>query len=296
MSGLNLDVNVLGHVLTTAQRLAIKNALYRTQLNEKLNHITFWGKIQGTQQDYFIAVSIQLGSNINKTFYWSCDNGVTFAKFSPIDEFISKIAPLITGFFTGNPTLKYKDPTKPKKLNEAGEEEEEEEETEQEEEQEQEEDGEVKKKPIERKLTELERLAFTVQSIDSETSIVPIGLSYLTPIGQILYDRTFTGLSVTAAKELESYAFFRDAETSETAARIRKLRGQNNYQYLDTVVPAYSKTNTSWSVHVDGSGLNVSLRSLLWLGYEYKVEAGSQQFGGGYFGWGEKNQDLHFMI
>ncbi len=53
----------------------------------------------------------------------------------------------------------------------------------------------------------------------------------------------------------------------------------------------------AWVLHVSDSGLEVSLRSLLYPGFEYSLEAGtSSGFGGSYFGLGDRNDDLLFMI
>jgi len=46
-SSLNLDAQALGQCLTVAQKLAIRNALLKIKLQEKLEDIRFWGKITG---------------------------------------------------------------------------------------------------------------------------------------------------------------------------------------------------------------------------------------------------------
>ena len=70
MSVFNLDLSVLGGCLSTAQRLAVKNALYRLQINERLQDVRFWGKVHGTQQDYLIACNTRTDTNVTKSFYW----------------------------------------------------------------------------------------------------------------------------------------------------------------------------------------------------------------------------------
>ena len=53
----------------------------------------------------------------------------------------------------------------------------------------------------------------------------------------------------------------------------------------------------SWSLHIDDSGLLILLRSLEWPGFEYRLQAGSTHaFDGAYFGTGEHNDDLLFML
>jgi hypothetical protein len=67
---LHLDVTVLSHTLTTAQKLSIKNALLKVKLQEHLPAIHFWGRIQGASADYFLALATDVGQNITKKFYW----------------------------------------------------------------------------------------------------------------------------------------------------------------------------------------------------------------------------------
>ena len=66
----NLDATAMGGCLTTAQRVGIKNALYRLQIHERLDDVQFWGKINGSEADYFIAVATTLNTSIHKHFYW----------------------------------------------------------------------------------------------------------------------------------------------------------------------------------------------------------------------------------
>ena len=70
MSQFNLDATAVGGCLSTVQRVAIKNALYKLQIQERLDAVQFWGKVYGTQQDYFIAVSTALSTNVTKRFYY----------------------------------------------------------------------------------------------------------------------------------------------------------------------------------------------------------------------------------
>lgn len=51
-----------------------------------------------------------------------------------------------------------------------------------------------------------------------------------------------------------------------------------------------------WTLHVDESGQNATLRNLVWPGYEYRLQAGCGCFHGAYYGGGERNSDLAFMV
>lgn len=70
MSSLNLDVSILSQCLTVGQKVAIKNALTKIKLQENLTNLRFWGRITGTNGDYFIAIATQIGQAIEKKFYW----------------------------------------------------------------------------------------------------------------------------------------------------------------------------------------------------------------------------------
>lgn len=297
----NLTATACGSSLSIPQRLAIRTSLLKLKLNESLPNISFWGKISGTTQDYFIATSISVGTTVNKLFYWSNDGGLTFAKLPEVDDFMRTLAPLIRGLFTGNPTLKYRDPRKPKRLNEDGEEEEEEEtdddvtETEDDDES-LDEEARAAKKAAERRLNELERLAYQVRAIDHDTAIVPKGQYYLTATGEILPNHSFKGLSVEDSRKIINYLVLRTPEESRTLAKIRSAGVSNNFDFLDTIVPHGANLADSWSFQTDESGLHTRLRSLVWPGYEYQLEALTSESSGAYFGWGEKNGDLAFML
>ena len=298
MSVFNVDVSVLGQSLTTPQRVAIKNALYKLQINSRIpGTLTFWGKILATQHDYLIAASTTLSASIDRSYYYSVDGGVTFAVLPTVDEWVDKIAPLVVGLFTGNPALQYRDPTKPVKRNEDGEvvedEDEEAEAAEGEEAEGEDKTEDVVKKPKERRLTEEERLSYTVASIDRECSLQPTGLTLLTPTGHIATDPTFSGLTTHQLPLLSSYSHLRNPITASALARQRKQRTANNAHYLDRLE---GDEERQWAVSASEGGLEVGLRSLVWLGWEYRLRAGEREGRGGYFGYGERNNDLHFML
>jgi len=303
-SSLNLQLSALGQRLTASQRLAAHSALTRIKLQEKVREIRLWGKINGLSADYFIAVATNIDTSISKSFYWSNDECATFSQLPAPDGWVSAKAPKLRGMFSGNPAKKYKDPDAPPRINEDGEEEEEDEEEEEEEEEELpaedevDEDGNpIVRAPPPRRLTELERLSYNVREIENETCIVPRGLYYLTATGSIQRNPNFGGLSVDESRAFDNFLLLRDAIHPDTLASIRKMGVANHHDFLDRIVPKNSKAKGTWSLHVSDSGLSVSIRSLVYSGFEYQLESGSSdQFGGAYFGLGEKNQDIMFMV
>lgn len=261
----------------------------------------------GAQQDYFIAVSTTITNAISKKFYYSNDEGATFAQLASADKFVRSKAPKIRGMFSGNPSLKFKDPDAGPKLDEEGnpieldeDEEEEEEEEEAPAEDEMDEDGNpIPRAPIARKLNELERLSYCVATIDASTAIVPRGRIYMNALGDLIYNSAFEGLSLDESRKLSNFQLLRTPESPTTLAAIRRAGVANHHDCLDTLSPTSgggSKVKNTWSLITSDSGLEVALRSLLFPGFEYHLEAGTNNYSGAYFGLGEKNADLLFML
>ena len=226
----------------------------------------------------------------------SNDNGVTFARFPALDDFVLRVAPLVPGLFTGNPALKTRDPAVPVKLNEDGQPIEDEDEAADDADSEDKTDPDAAaRSPPPRRLLEEERLAFVVSSIDQDCSVAPIGYAFLSPTGSVCVDPAFPGLPLARLAALSSWAHWRDAETGQAKARVRKASVSNCYGWQDGLVGEWEKGNSDWAVQTEAAGLRASLRSLRWMGWEVQAEAGSRDWRQAYFGYGEQNVDLPFM-
>ena len=66
------------------------------------------------------------------------------------------------------------------------------------------------------------------------------------------------------------------------------------YDILDNILS--DDVKGSWSVQVDSTGNISNVRSLLWPGYYAVHQSCSDLYGGVYFGNGQKNSELAFMI
>jgi len=286
-----INTPFMGLGLNVSQRLATRNSLMKVKLNENFDDVKFWGKIMGKQRDYLIACATSTGETISKSFYFSSDNGLTFSKLPAVDEWVAERCIKTRGMFTGNPAQVLKDPLKIPKAGDEGDEEEEEP---AEDEGDEGDKKDAEADPSKRKLNELERLAFTVESIDKDTSIVPRGAYFLTPTGDISSNSSFKGLSQAEATQLGSYLLYRDPQCNATLARIRKLGVSNNFDFLDTI--QQDKPKGIWACQSDESGSTVTLRSLVWTGFEFIMDLTSQSYGGCYYGYGCKNDDVLFMI
>ena len=96
-----------GTTLNLDERMQLEMALNTLQANSETDELTFWGKIEGIKNDYYIAMGLQFRNMYEfpvKTFYWALSG-----------EFIFKEMPSLTGqhdaqidvdssYFMGTPT------------------------------------------------------------------------------------------------------------------------------------------------------------------------------------------------
>jgi len=313
-----IESDCLGQGLTIHQRLAVKTSLLKLKVNEKLSMIDFWGRITtASQNDYLILAAYDVKDKIKKTFYWSNDNGLSFAKLDDLsqDQWAMMMTMKLQRLFTGNPSKKYHDPDH-KTFNEDGEEEEVDSDADEAEDEAADDDNNdetTAKKQKQRKLTELERLSITIRMIDDDCHLLPKGLLFMTNTGDIVQNQQFKGITSEQSQSLSYYYHFRQPINPSTLASIRKHNNSNNYDFLD-VVSNDGSHPSQWAVHSDDSQLITSIRSLSWPGYEYRVDNQSSssssfqhhnvtsniniisRFGGSYYGTGLKNADLMFML
>jgi len=296
-----VDSSFCGFALNTAQRVAVKASIAKLRLSLNLNNnttLTLFGKIHGQVKDYLILVATSVTTTIDKSYFFSLDGGITFSKLPEIDDFIREQNAKVRGEFTGNPAKKHRNPNIKRAAGdeEKGDDDDEEEPEEEEPAADEDADGEeVKEKkvdPSKRRLTEIERVTAAVVAIDQSTTIVPRGAFFMTATGDIHKNESFTGLSPADAGKLGSYQLFRSPVDARTLAAIRKAGVSNNADFLDSVADAKGE----WALQVDDSGTAISIRSLVWLGFEYHLDVASNRFCGAYFGHGQRNTDLAFMI
>lgn len=247
----------LGKKLNLSQEIAVKNSLQKIKLNENLATIAFWGAITGAENDYLIAMATSTSSVIAKSFYCSVDDGLSFSKMPETDSFVDENASAIQSMFKGNLAQVYST------------------------------------SDSERKLTELERLAWVAKAIENDTAMVPRGAYSRTPTGEIVPCSGFAGLSPADAAKLDNYLMFRNPALPSTLARARKAGVSNNTDFLDVV--GEGKPG-AFSLQQDESGSRTSVRSLEWLGHSFSLNAGDSAGTPVYFGDGIKNVDLGFMV
>ncbi|CAG9466193.1 unnamed protein product [Pedinophyceae sp. YPF-701] len=124
-------------------------------------------------------------------------------------------------------------------------------------------------------VTELQRLKHVVEAITNDCLVVPRGAFVENASNKIIPNGNFNG--VHHPEKLESYQHFTRGPDTPKSDLGENPRG-------------------SWSITYDGfRGVAVG-RSNVWLGYSFYFNTKNKTFGGLYFGDGNKNTDLIFML
>uniref|UniRef100_A0A8C0U7M3 Radial spoke head protein 9 homolog n=2 Tax=Cyanistes caeruleus TaxID=156563 RepID=A0A8C0U7M3_CYACU len=147
------------------------------------------------------------------------------------------------------------------------------------------------KEPV---IKEEARLIATIEQIDRAVGIVPRGAFVKTPLGPVHENRHFEGLSLVEAKKLSSYFHFTEPVNLKNKTLLEKADLDPSTDFLDSL--EHDIPRGSWSIQLEKGGTVVVLRSLLWLGLTFYHVPTTKQFGYVYFGTGEKNLDLPFML
>ena len=156
------------------------------------------------------------------------------------------------------------------------------------------ESAEVKPQIVPKNFTELDRLAYTVAGIETDTHVVPEGAFKLIPKHEIRRNDAFKGLDKKDVKKLEKYYHFRNVQHTD-----KKIMLETNHSvFREDIFDCITEDNPkgAWSIQTDTSGTIITVRSLLWPGYVAYNVVGTGEFGGIYFGDGLKNKDLPFML
>ncbi|ESO86151.1 hypothetical protein LOTGIDRAFT_195269 [Lottia gigantea] len=272
--GLHLNIDYVGSsgiILSPEQKAALQTSLIILQNENKFNTIYFWGKICGIKDDYYIAQGV--GRNEfegRKTFY--SKDCIHWGLLPPATKAVRDQSRLAKGRFTGDPSYEYEH-VETKKIGE-GEDATEEEET--------------------IMIKEENRLTSVIADIDEDVRIVPRAAYVKTPTGNVISNRSFEGLSVSESAKLSSYLHFREAKLLLEKPLLDRANLDKALDFMDCIEEDIPRG--SWSCQFErGSGL-LTLRSLLWQGYTFFHVPGSRRFGSVYFGSGEKNLDLPFML
>ncbi|KAL3139511.1 Radial spoke head protein 9 [Trebouxia sp. C0009 RCD-2024] len=127
--------------------------------------------------------------------------------------------------------------------------------------------------PAGSQVSELQRLRSIVDVISADTSVVPKGSLRLDASGQVVPNDGFQG--VAYPDKLESYIHGMDGP--EGVCLAKDIQGM-------------------WALQYDSFQGLISMRSLIWPGYQFYYSTATRAWGSLYSGNGCKNNDLVFML
>lgn len=258
-----------GHTLNVSEVAMLRASLAKLQAEEKFGRMFFWGKIFGKTRDYYIAYGLR-ERDVDfpaKQFYCATSEKFEFGDLPVITDEEKEVLNQYPAEkpFEGEPDALLFPPADDEDAEQAN------------------------------PLMELERVAYTVENLDSETSVVPASAYILNDTHQVVPSLEYCGMSYADLCDLGSYAHFRPAESiAKLRAMAKDAVEWKNSNFLDRLTS--SLPQGCWAKRVDPTCSTVELRSLLWPGYSFYAVARKPYFGSVYIGHGIKNVDLAFVL
>jgi radial spoke head protein 9 len=257
----------IGQTLTPQERSTMEIGLIKRRVNENLKYIRFWGRIHGEKQDYLIAVailpSLKSGGFPQKKFYFATNSSPELQQFPELEDPNKRIkASQFTSRLKGDPSLILSS--------------------------EDTDDG------TSSPFTELDRLAYIVEEIDTTTSCVPLEAFVVAPTRQVVQNGGFHGLNWDQATCLSNWFHFRPSTCSERTHVLTSSEGLVRAgDFMDSLT---QDLEGSWIISKDNTGSFVTLRNYLYPGAFVYHAPETTTYGSVYFGDGLKNTDFAFMI
>lgn len=256
-------VSFSGHTLSLEEQTVLKAALYILAENYKLDEIKFWGKVLGTSANYVIAVGYK-GDPVDGKFLFASSNvmsGISgWFQLDAVDDTTKLACALLRGRFSGVKTKEYV-------ISEGGE------------------DAE------EQTVNEATRLAYVIDAIDDDTHVVPKGALMQQPQGRVYHNRTFEGLPYEEAKEKGFYVHRRRPKHISYRKLASAPTIDKSIDFLDSLD---NDAPQHWILRQKNAV--VTLRNIAWPGSVAYHLPCSKTFGFSYFGYGEPNTDLGFVL
>ena len=248
-------------------RLKLEIAFNELQEKEKMEELWFWGKIFGTDADYFIALGINFKDNYEfpqKKLYFTSSTNYTFTplpetfEYHDKDNFDNYNLP-----FTGNPALIIKkyveevdpndpandpnlnnnnnvdpnDPNDPNNVPKINDDESL--------------DNIIVKEEIKENFTEAFKLSYTVRAIDYDTNLIPQGAFRLIPIHELRRNESFRGLAKEDLGDLSKYHHFRPITNCKNKELIETDDAIFRYDFLDNINE--DEVKGSWGIQLDST-------------------------------------------
>jgi len=261
-----------GFMLSAEQKAALQSSLIMVKTHYKFTKVRLWGKIFGVKDDYFIIQGSVKDELLDRSTLYSFDC-VEWHLLQPATEEQIENSLKLNGRFMGDPSYEYEFTDVQKIQN----------------------GDELIEEETQIQIKEEDRLAAVVSKIDNEARIVPRGAYIKTPLGKIVTNRSWEGLSVSEAHDLSSYFHFRTLQDGRTKrSLLQNAQADPAIDFLDCIKNDLPRG--SWSVQMErGSGMFI-IRSLYWLGMSFYHLPNTTRWGSLYAGTGERNDDLPFML
>jgi len=258
-----------GAILSLPQSAGLQSSLPLLQNNYKFTKVFFWGKITGTAGDYLIAMGIEESYMTKKFFY--CQDGVSWAQLPAVtEEMVMDCGKIPTPgpLLSGDASKEIELPPEPVP----------------------EDAPEDYEPPEPKKVDEVTRLAVMVSTIDTECAMMPAGALIKQPSGNVEDSQTYKGLPYSKAISLKSFVYLN--KPKEVSVNADAVTAATDFlASCDDVVPKgalVSKFDEALNV--------VTWRSLQYEGFFAYTMVGAPMHGYCYFGSGQKNADIAFML
>ncbi|ESL09873.1 hypothetical protein TRSC58_02402 [Trypanosoma rangeli SC58] len=323
----------VGHALSTAERAALQSSI--PLLSARYDTpVRFWGKVLGYKGDYLVAQAMPGGVFGKRFSFFSVDGGTSWRLLDPITEEEAVFCDQLRGVYMGTPTFMYKvrrdippepEPTvavpdadaaltaSREKYGAAeegavdgeveAEEEEEEEDDEQENEEDEEEDEEHHEEQPKKKrpkfmilaVPETVRLAHFIRLHDAACTLVVRGQYVFTPSGGgVSKNSMFAGQPVRYAIKPSCYLRVFHPGKDE---RNRILYGPTYSSVTDRLSPITDdEPQGVWVVKYDPTASMVTVQNLFFSGSLFWYRPGTNDSGQVYFGNGERDFEVCFLL
>lgn len=228
----------------------------------RVEELWLWGKIIGTDFDYFIAMGINYKNHYEfpeKTFYYATSMDYVFNSLpDTLAQHIPDMKKHSYAMLKGDPKVileNYEEAVDPESA-EAKEKENQAEENKDKKEEDLlllDESVDQEVKPVEKRLnfSELSKLSFIVKAIDYDTNIFPKGAFRLLPIHEIRKNDTFKGLKQDELLDIKNYHYFRPISTQKRKEIIESDEAIFRFDFLDCVDE--DPVNGCWSMQLDST-------------------------------------------
>ncbi|PRP72787.1 hypothetical protein PROFUN_07687 [Planoprotostelium fungivorum] len=283
-----------GYTLNVEERASLQTSLPILKRNLKFSRVNFWGKVFGINRDYLIAQGFGSDHFGQRKSFCSHD-GIDWVQLPELDSESIRLTEAIRGRLTGDPSTESfleisldgkirleEQKTPSSEANEKVVSENEDEEDEENSQKPPESDKKSNKTVI---INEEKRLAYLISQIDKDTSVVPRGAFTIGSQHEVRENHSFHGLTVAQSTELAYYFHLRQPEKLPRKTLLEREGHVKIIDFADNIAEDVP--------HVTNV---VTIRSLLWPGYFAFAVSNSPVYGSVYFGFGEKNDDIGFLL